>query len=155
MRGRTPDFLHEQKCIFKCIGTSFTKKKRVAAVVDAKRDGKSIFNIFPLQLRHAALSVNRIRLVFFVLSKADQSSAWNTRARWAAPAKQREVGQRHFLQFAVNHFIYFFFLKKDKLILLRNDWLMEEHQIKINSRPARLKGSFIVFSSVLPTRLQR
>lgn len=149
MRGRTPDFLHEQKCAFKCIGASFIKKTKqqpVAAVMDAKRDGKSIFNIFLPQLKHAALSVNRIRLVFFILFKADQSSAWNARAHWAAPAKQREVGQRHFLQLAVDHFIYIYILKKGVLILLRNDWLKEEHQIKINSCPARLKGSFIVLA---------
>lgn len=74
---------------------------------------------------------------------------------WAAPAKQREVGQRHFLQLAVDPFlyIYIYILKKEELILLRNDWLKEEHQIKINNCPARLEGSFIVLAlSCRPSR---
>lgn len=38
------------KCAFKCTDAPF----KVAAVVDAKWDGKSIFNIFSAQFRHTA-----------------------------------------------------------------------------------------------------
>lgn len=109
-----------------------------AAAVDTKWDEKSIFNIFSGSARAHGLSANWIRLVAHIFPF--HSKKINLLYEIVVIVQQLRQKEGGWTAISVSPRRWpLQAIKKQELMLLRGDWLKEEHGIKINSCTAMLK----------------